>query len=374
VEPSGDALGAALLKALKARAPAGSTFFGCGGPLMAIEGFESKFHIDPFSVIGPVGALRAFPVAFFRAGDLAHLAAREKADAAILIDGWSFSRLTAEQLRKRAPDTKLYKYVAPQVWASRPHRADTVKTLFDGVLTLFDFEMPWFECSGLSVACVGNPIFQAAYKQRCNGLAFRERRQLGDAPLLAVLLGSRRGEIRRHAAPFGNVVKRLVGDHPRLRIVAPLARAVAEEARTLMTGWPGEPVFVEAADRFAAFAAADAALAASGTVTTELAISKTPMAVAYKVHPLTAMWVRRVVTTPYVSLINVAAGRAVVPEFLQENCEPAAIANVLSNLLADENARRAQLDAFPKLLEGLGVSGSPAGERAAETVLDWLGA
>ena len=144
VEPSADAIGAALMAALKERAP-GVEFFGCGGPLMAKEGLESLFPIKVFSVIGPVSALKAWPAALSGARRLASAAASNNIDAAILIDSWSFSRIAAEKIKKAAPNAKLIKYVAPQVWASRPKRAHTVARLFDGVLTLFDFKKPWFE-------------------------------------------------------------------------------------------------------------------------------------------------------------------------------------------------------------------------------------
>lgn len=360
------------MTALRAQSPIGLSFVGCGGPLMAAKGMTSAFPIDRFSVMGPVDALRALPEALRRANELAQIADREAIDAAVLIDGWAFSRLVAKRIRKQTPDVKLFKYVAPQVWASRPHRAQSVEELFDGVLTLFEFEVAWFKRLGAKAAFVGHPIFQKAQAHEVSGEKFRAERGLGGAPLLAVLLGSRRGEVRRLAPPFLETVKLLMERHEGLRIVAPLAPAVEEEVRAVLADWPGDPVFASFENRFDAFAAADAALAASGTVTTELAIQGTPMAVAYKIHPLSAMWVRRVATTEYVSLINIAADQPILPEFLQEDCDPAAIAEALSRLLSSEAARLQQTDAFPAALRRLGVGGPPAAQRAAETILRWL--
>ena len=371
VEPSGDALGAALMKALKARRP-DVVFSGCGGPLMAEEGLTSLFPIDVFSVIGPAGALKAAPAAFRGAGVLAQSAAASNADAAVLIDSWSFSNIAANRIRRVSPRTRLIKYVAPQVWASRPKRAEKLAALFDGVLTLFDFEVPYFERAGADARFVGSSTFQVASRAGGDRGAFRRRHSLGDASLLAVLPGSRRAETRRLAEPFGETLRLLHQAAPDLRAVVVAAPAVEADVRAVAASWPCEPVVVAARDRSDAFAAADAALAASGTVTTELAISGTPMAIGYRVHWATAMWIRSVITTPYVALINIAAQREVIPEFLQENCRPEAMAAVLRSLLRDEAARRAQLEAFPDLLAKLGVGGADAADRAAEAVLDWI--
>ena len=371
VEPSGDALGAALMRALKARRP-DIVFSGCGGPLMAEEGLASLFPVDVFSVIGPAGALKAAPAAFRGAAMLAQSAAASNIDAAILIDSWSFSNIAAARIRRASPDARLIKYVAPQVWASRPKRADKLAALFDGVLTLFDFEVPYFERAGADARFVGSSTFQAASRAKGDGSGFRRRHGLGDAPLLAVLPGSRRAETRRLAEPFRETLRLLCEASPGLRAVVVAAPAVEAEVRAFVSAWPGDPVVAPARDRVDAFAAADAALAASGTVTTELAISGTPMAVGYKVHWATAMWIRSVITTPYVSLINIAAQHEVIPEFLQENCRSEVMAAALGPLLNDTAARTGQLDAFPDLLAKLGVGGADAAERAAEAIFDWI--
>ncbi|NOX95141.1 MAG: lipid-A-disaccharide synthase [Alphaproteobacteria bacterium] len=372
VEPSGDAIGAALMDALRAKAP-DIRFIGCGGPLMAGKGLDSLFAIAPLSVMGPIDAFTAFPAALSGARKLAQAAASTHADAAILIDGWGFSRMAATQIKKRSKNTRLIKFVAPQVWASRPQRAKTLADLFYGVLTLFEFENQWLEQEGVATKFVGSPTFQHAAQQRPDGAGFRTCHNVGDAQLLAVLLGSRKGEVNRLNGPFRETVERLIAQRPGLRIVIPVAQAVEKDVSLLMEDWPGDPILVRGDDRFGAFAAADAALATSGTVTTELAIFNTPMICAYRVGPISAAWMRRVITTPYVSLINIAAGRAVIPEFLQENCLPDDMAAALSLLLEDTPARDEQLHAFPLALEKLGVGGPPAAECAAKTILSWIG-
>jgi lipid-A-disaccharide synthase len=372
VEPSGDAIGAALIEALRAKMP-NVHLFGCGGQQMAAKGFESLFSIAPLSVLGPVDAGKALPAALSGARTLARAAAVEQADAAVLIDGWAFSRLAATQIRKRARNTKLIKFVAPQVWASRPQRVKTLADLFDGVLTLFEFENEWFEKEGVPTKFVGSPTFQHVVQNICDGAAFRAHHNIGDAKLLAVLPGSRKSEVKRLTQPFRDTVERLTAVQPTLRVVIPVAPAVEADVRMLMADWPGQPILAHGDDRLEAFAAADAALAASGTVTTELAICQTPLIIAYRVGWASALWMRKVITTPYVSLINIAAGRDVIPEFIQENCRPAEMAAALAPLLNETPARNAQLAAFPNALEKLGVGGPPAGDCAADAILSWIG-
>ena len=371
VEPSADAIGAALMRALTAKAP-GIRFCGCGGPLMAEEGLKSLFPISDFAVIGPVGALKALPAAMRGAAKLAQAAAAEKIDAGVLIDSWSFSRIAAEKIKKAAPNATLIKYVAPQVWASRPKRAQTLVRLFDGVLTLFDFENPYFEKANVPVTAVGSSLFAAAANARGDGTGLRAKHGLGGAPLLAVLPGSRDNEINRLTAPFGETIRLLTETKPDLRVFVVTAPGKEEKVRAATTAWPGAPIYVGHSDRFDGFAAADAGLAASGTVTTELAIAGTPMVIGYRVDPLSAMWIRHVATINFVSLINLAANREIIPECLQEDCRPEAMAAALAPLMTATPERAAQLGAFPEILERLGVGRPPPSEMAAEAILRWM--
>ena len=370
VEPSADSIGASLMRELKKRCAA-AAFFGCGGPEMAREGLVGAFPIEAFSVMGVTDAIRVAPLAMRRARDIAELAAREKADVAVLIDGWAFSRLAATRLRKFSPQTTVIKLVAPQVWASRPMRVKFVKKFFDGVLTLLPFEPAWFEKEGVPAEFVGNPNFQAAWAARGNGEAFRARHGLGDGPVLGVLLGSRRREVKRLERPFREAAAILAREVPSLRIVSTVADSVAPLVRKALADWPGDPVLVGADEKYDAMAAATVALTASGTASTELAINRTPMVVAYKVDPLTAFWARRVKTTPFASIINVAADRFVIPEFIQEDCEPRMIASALLAMIEDPSVYVEQAESFDVILKELGVDGPSAAQAAAARVLDW---
>ncbi len=368
VEPSGDALGAALMRALYDKAP-GIKIFGCGGSLMKAGGLESLFPIDRFSVIGPVDAIKAFPAALYSANILAKAAQEKSADAVVLIDGWSFARIAAKKIKQRAPETKLIKYVAPQVWASRPHRIKTVAALFNGVLTLFDFEPIWFEKEGVRSKFVGHSAFQAAGRKSSDGAAFRERHSLVEGPLLVVLPGSRHGEVRRLLAPFRRTVEIVRKAMPELQTVIVAAPAVEAEIRKA-TDWD-DTTIIGADERYQAYSAATAGLVASGTATTELAICATPMVVGYRVDWASAIWVRRVATIRHASMINIAADAEIIPEFLQEDCKPEAMAAALIPLLTASPARRAQLEAFPEQLQKFGIDGPPAAALAAETIVEW---
>jgi len=370
VEPSADSIGASFMRELKALSP-GVSLFGCGGPEMARAGLKSLFPIDAFSVMGATDVLRVAPLAMRRARELAEKAAAERADIAVFIDGWAFSRLCATRLRKASPLTTAIKLVAPQVWASRPGRVKFVRKYFDGVLALLPFEPDWFLRAGVRAEFVGNPNFQAAWNARGNAPAFRARHGLGEAPLLAVLLGSRKREVSRLAKPFGEAVAYLGREIPDLRIVLPMAESVAPMVEKIAATWPGDPILVNAVQKYDAMAAANVGLTASGTASTELAINKTPMVVAYRVDPLTAFWARRVKTTPYASIINVAADRYVIPEFIQENCDGRLIASALLDLFEEPAAYVDQAEAFDVILKELGVDGAAAARLAAEKTLEW---
>lgn len=371
VEPSADAIGAALIRELRKLHPEAS-LVGCGGPKMAAEGFESLFPIDALAVMGIADALRVLPEVARRAEELTQKVETGAISTVVLIDGWGFARLCAEKMRKRAPHVKLVKLVAPQIWASRPKRIHQVRALFDGVLCLLPFEPALFEKAGVPAAFIGNPNFQEAWQARGDGARFRERRGIGDAPLLAVLPGSRRAELKRHFGPFGGAARLLAERVPGLRLVVILPPHLKERAGKRLAKWPGDPIFADPEEKADAFAAADIALAKSGTVTTELAINATPMVVAYKVDPLTAFWIRRTAISSFVTILNVAAKREVVPEYLQERCRADVLAAALQGLLEDKEARLEQLEAFPRLLAYLGVDGPDAGKLAAQKLLEWM--
>lgn len=366
-EPSGDALGASLMRALKALRP-GLRFIGGGGPEMVAEGLQEHLPTDSLAVMGPAAALAALPRAKRLSAQLAKLAANEKPAAAVLIDSWAFSRIVARDLRARAPGTQLVKLAVPQVWASRPKRAETAAELFDLLLCLLPFEPPYFEEHGGMAKFVGNPNFQSAARKPRSGPAFRARHGINDAPLLLMLPGSRAGEVKHLLPVYRGTYQDLKPRVPGLRIAMIAADAVETRVREAVKAWGGEIIVVPPQERFDAFDAGDVALAASGTVTTELALTGTPMVVTYKVGPVVAYWARKVITTPFVTVLNVAASEEVIPERLQEDCTPAQLCADIVRLFHDEDARRRQLSAFRRLLPKL-VGSKDAADSAAQAVL-----
>ncbi len=370
VEPSADVIGASFIRELRKLAPEAS-LTGCGGIEMSRAGLTSLFPIDEFSVMGAIDVLHVAPLAMRRAVELGKIAAERKIDTAVFIDGWAFSRLATVQLRKFSPCTTSIKFVAPQVWASRPQRVKFVHRYFDGVLTILPFEPTYFTRNGGKAEFVGNPIFQEAWRNRGDGDAFRRRHNIGDAPILAVLLGSRKSEILRLGRPFLEAARRLEKKIAGLRIVSPVAESVAELARQMLLDWPGDPIVIGAGEKYDAMAAANVALTASGTASTELAINRTPMVVAYRVDPLTAFWASLVKTTPFASIINVTANRPIIPEFIQKACNGPALASALEALFNNPETYFEQVSASDLILKELGVDGPSAANLAATCVLDW---
>jgi lipid-A-disaccharide synthase len=373
-EASGDALGGGLMRALRRRLGPGLRFVGVGGALMQAEGLDSPFDIGELSVLGWIEGLSAYRRVVARADQTAALAAREQPDAAILIDSWGFTMRVAQRLRRHDPKLLLIKYVGPQVWASRPGRARILARTFDHLLSILAFDAPYFEREGLPVTLVGNPTLARSMD---GADPERLRRHIGaapDDPILLVLPGSRPSEIARLMPPFGQAVALLKQSHPRLQVVLGVAPSVAEAVRAQAAAWAHPPRLLDGEDlKLDAMRAATVALACSGTVTTELAIAGCPMVVAYRVGNLSAVLIRALIKTPYATLLNIAAGRPVVPELIQQACTGPALARQIAVWLDDPRLRAEQIAAQNVALELMGPRDGPdPSERAAEAVVGLL--
>jgi lipid-A-disaccharide synthase len=370
VEASADTLGAGLARALKDRLGDDVEFVGVGGGRMAEAGIASPVDIAGLSLVGLFEIVAAVPRAL---GDLEatiRLAEAEQPDVAVLIDSWEFTWRVARRLRIRTPEVAIVKYAAPQVWATRPGRARVLAGLADHLLTLLDFEAPYFERAGIATTFVGNPTLSRDLSG-VDGARFRASIEAGpDEPILLVLPGSRPGEIKRVMPAFEDAALRLKRERPQLRVVVPAADTVAEAVKARVAGWPVRAHVIEGeAARLDAMAAATLALACSGTVTSELARAGCPMLVGYRGHPLTALVARMVIRVPYLTLINIAAGQAVAPEFLQEDCTGPKLAAAAARLLDDPAARAAQSAAQTAALAKLGVGGGDPFGAAADAVI-----
>jgi lipid-A-disaccharide synthase len=372
-EPSGDALGAHLMAALKERTGGRVRFSGIGGPAMAREGLASLFPMTELSVMGLVEVLPRIPRLLRRIGETVAAIRDIRADAVITIDAPGFCLRVASRLKKSAraggPDIPIIHYVAPQVWAWRGGRAKKLTGLVDHLLVLLPFEPPYFEKFGLACTFVGHPALESG--AGCgDGAGFRARLKLapGD-PVLCLLPGSRAGEVARLLPVYRETVARMVRDVPRLRVVCAVAQAVAARVKSEVATWPVPVHIAEQEARFDAMAASTVALAASGTVTLELAAAGVPMVVAYRMNPVTAWVARRVVHVQYANLVNLVLGRGAIPELLLEDCYPEALAGALLRLLRDEGARKAQQAAMAEALNRLGRGGPRPSLQAAKAVL-----
>jgi lipid-A-disaccharide synthase len=370
VEASGDALGAGLAQALKERLGENVTFVGVGGVRMAEQGVASPVDIAGLSLVGLFEIAAAVPRALGDLGATIRLAEAEQPDIAVLIDSWEFTWRVARRLRLRSPETAIVKYVAPQVWATRPGRSRVLARLADHLLTLLDFEAPYFERAGLPTTFVGNPTLSRDLSG-VDGSRFRASIEAGpDDPILVVLPGSRPGEIKRVMPAFENAALRLKRERPQLHLVVPAADTVAEQVKARVAGWPVRAHVVEGeAARLDAMAAGTLSLACSGTVTSELARAGCPMLVGYRGHPLTALVARMVIRVPYLTLINIAAGEAVAPEFLQGDCTGPKLAAAAARLLDDPAARAAQAAAQRAALAKLGAERADPFGAAADAVI-----
>ena len=370
-EASGDALGAGLMRALRRRLGEGVRFVGVGGARMTAEGLQSPFDIADLSILGWAEGLKAYPRVVKRADETAALAAREKPDAAVLIDSWGFTLRVAQRLRRQDPGLKLIKYVGPQVWASRPARAKTLAATVDHLLSILAFDAPYFERAGLTVTPVGNPTLARDFSKADPDWLCEALGAAPDDPILLVLPGSRRAEIARLMGPFGDAVARLKASHPRLHVVLALAESVAEEARAAAQTWTVKPFLVEGeAGRIDAMKGATLALACSGTVTTELAMAGCPFVVAYRISGLTYALLKIAIKTRWITLINIAAGREIAPELIQDRCTGPELARALAARLDDEGLRRRQIAEQTEALGKLGpVGGADPSERAADAVI-----
>jgi lipid-A-disaccharide synthase len=349
-EASGDALGAGLARALKARLGAEVTFVGIGGPRMTEQGVQSPFDIAELSVLGWIEGLKAYGIVKRRVADTVALARSEKPDAVVLIDSWGFTIRVAKALREALPGTPLIKYVGPQVWASRPGRAKTLAASVDHLLALYAFDAPWFEREGLATTVVGSQALHVDMSG-ADPLAFRASRGIAaSAPLLVVLPGSRPSEIKLMTPVYEAAVARL-------------------KVTGRVASWPFRAHVVGEDQKYAAMRAATVALATSGTVSTELALAGTPVVVAYRFQPLSYAIMKPFFTGRYATLFNHAADEEIARELIQNDATPEKVAAEVGRLLGDPAARADQAARQTAALDRMGREGRDPSEIAADALL-----
>jgi lipid-A-disaccharide synthase len=376
-EPSGDLLGGRLMAALTERGQGRIRFAGIGGEAMRAEGLDSLFPMTELSVMGLVEVLPRLPNILRRIGQTLSDIEAKRPDAVLTIDSWGFTGRIHAGLKKRGSTIPRIHYVAPMVWAWKSGRTRTLARVLDLLLTLLPNEPEWFEKEGLRSVHVGHPVIEGK-AGKGDGAAFRARHGIpADARVVCVLPGSRHSETARLLVPFAETLALLAARHPGLWAVAPTVETVGDEVEAATRSWPCPTVVVRGtAEKHDAFAACDVALAASGTVALELAMARLPAVITYKVSRLSAFVATRFLglSLKFVTLVNILADRAVMPEFLQDDCRPDKLAAAVDHLLLDERARLSQVEGARHALVRLGLGGESPSARAAETVLDFIGA
>jgi lipid-A-disaccharide synthase len=369
-EASGDVLGARLIEALRKRRP-DLVFAGIGGARMAALGFESLFPMRDLAVMGFIEVLPKLRMLSARLDQTVADVERRRPDLLVTIDSPGFTlRLLA---RVKALGIKRAHYVAPQVWAWHEERVKKFPGLWDLLLCLFPFEPEFFARHGLAAQFVGHPVLMSGADQG-DGARFRARHGIAaDAPVLILMPGSRKSEVPRLLPVFGAALKLLHQNIPDLVAVVPVSAVVAETVVRAARDWDTPPILVtELDDKHDAYAAAGAALTKSGTSTLELALAGVPMAVTYRTNPITAFFARRMIKVPFVAMVNLLAGRELVPELLLDQCNPKTLTASVMQLLRDPAVADAQRAGFAEVVASLRSGDTAPPDAAAKALLALL--
>ncbi|HEY8248829.1 MAG TPA: lipid-A-disaccharide synthase [Hyphomicrobium sp.] len=371
-EHSGDALGGKLMSTLSAYSKGRIHFLGVGGEDMERAGLASQFPLSDVAVMGPLSILPRLPRIMSRVYRTVDAAVAAEPDTVVIIDAPEFTHPIAKRIRKRAPLIPIIDYVSPSVWAWRPGRARKMRPYVDHVMALLPFEPAAHQrLGGPPCTYVGHPLIEKLdWLHDLDPKPLVERLQLDPGRLVLVVLpGSRTSEVSRLVGPFGEALELLHARRIRPQVIIPAVPHVRGLIERLMQSWTVKPHIVEGEeDKFRAFKLAHAALAASGTVTLQLALAGTPMVVAYKVDGLAAQ-MRFLLQVPSVVLANLVLEENAFPEFLQDECTPDRLASALEQLLRDTGERRAQLAALARIPHKMLLDNGTPSDAAAEIVL-----
>ncbi len=373
-EHSGDQLGFKLMRALREAQPAGVAFSGVGGEAMEAEGLKSLFPISDIAVMGILPVIARLRTVLKRIRETAEAIVAARPDALVIIDSPDFTHRVARRVRKALPDLPVVDYVSPSVWAWRPGRAKKMLAYVDCVLGLLPFEPEaYVRLCGPRCVYVGHPLIERLAELRPN--PDEARRRNAEPPVLVVLPGSRRSEIRRLMADFGGALGLLREAIGPFEAILPTLPHIEEEVRARAALWPVAPrIVLGEAARLEAFHTARAALAASGTVTLELALAGVPLVGAYKVGKVEEQ-LKYLIKVPSILLPNLILADRTIPEKLQRDCNPAALAAELAALVRDGPERKAQVEGLARLDAAMRLAdGDAPSVHAARAVLQTIGA
>lgn len=368
-EESGDRLGAGLMKVLRQRLGGAVRFEGVGGQSMTREGLSSIFPIEDLSIMGFAAVVQRLPTILRRIRETVDAVLAAGPDLLVIIDSPDFTHRVARRVRGRRPEIPIVDYVSPSVWAWRPGRAKAMRAYVDHVLALLPFEPEVHRrLGGPLCTYVGHPLIEQRAALRPG--AEEQMRRGVSPPVLLVLPGSRRAEIKHHLAIFGETLGLLHAQGVAFESILPTTPHLHDAVQEGIKKWPLQPrVVIGETAKHAAFRIAHAALAKSGTVTLELAIAGVPMVTGYRGGAVEALIAKRVVKLSSVILANLVIGENVVPEFLQENCTPAKLMPALRDVLEDTPLRQRQVEAFARLDAIMSTGDESPSVRAADIVL-----
>lgn len=368
-EESGDRLGAGLMKILRQRLGDAVQFEGVGGRAMAAGGMTSLFPIEELSIVGLAAVVIQLPKILRLIRRTAAAVANASPDILVIIDSPDFTHRVARRVRAHDPSIPIIDYVSPSVWAWRPGRARAMITYVDHVLALLPFEPEAYRrLHGPPCSYVGHPLIEQLATLRPN--ADEQARRDKAPPLLLVLPGSRRSEIKHHLGVFGAALGLLRTQDIPFELILPTMPHLEQAVRNGVRNWPVEPtIVVGETEKRAAFRTAHAALAKSGTVTLELALAGVPMVTAYRAGRTEAWILQRAINVPSVILANLVIGENVIPEFLQDDCTAENLARGLRELLIESDQRRRQLAAFSGIDAIMSTGRVSPSVRAADIVL-----
>ncbi len=372
-EPSGDSLGAHLMEAIK-RQDKDAFFMGIGGDSMQAQGLSTLFNISELAVMGLAEVIPSIPRILKRIKQTVAEIERLKPDVVITIDSWSFCARIHQKLRERHLGIPQVHYVAPQVWAWKKKRARTMYKYIDLLLTLFPYEPKYFTPYNLETVFVGHPVIENTIIKKISADDFRKKYQVPtDSKIMLILPGSRHNEVQRLLPDFLEVVKKMQKAHFDFTYILPTVSTVSERVRKMVEESKLPITIVEGEDeRRAAFQNADVAIAASGTVALELAIIGVPHIVAYKVPKLTEWLARHFLHIQFVNLTNILLGYEVVPELLQQDCNPITIMQYVEQFLAKDTLYKRQIDNFVKLRSYLGLGKQTPSDNAATAIIELI--
>lgn len=364
-EPSGDLLGARLMRAIKKKYGSDVAFYGLGGEAMIEEGLDSLFNIKDLAIMGLTEVIPSIPLVLKRLNETVEDIVKVNPDIVMTIDSFSFSARVHKKLKKlnfKAPHVHC---VAPQVWAWKKGRAKKVSEYMDHLFCLLPYEEKYFTPYGMQTTFIGHPVIEGG-ADKGDGLGFKKKYGIkAEDTVLCMLPGSRKNEVAFLMQTFMQVAEKMYAENPNLFVVIPTVNTVSERLNEILKEWKVPHQIVQGEkNRYDAFASSDVAVAASGTVSLELSLAGVPHLIAYKVSKLTGLLAKKLLKIKYVNLINILQDKEVIPELLQDKCTVEDIYAQVQFLLKNRTQN------VQESLEKLGKNGlySPS-EKMAEVLI-----